>query len=117
MIIVLLVSTTGMTVSKHYCGDSLVDVNVFSEAKSCCEAGCSTGCCHDESEHFELDENFLVTATDIDFQEASIELLIPFTQHLVIKEVEQQNFELSGYSLPPPKKVPDFLSVIQVYRL
>jgi len=42
----LLVTTMGLTVSKHYCHNSLVDVSFFSKAESCCDDG---GCCQNEN--------------------------------------------------------------------
>ena len=117
MVTVLLVSTTGMTVSKHYCGGSLVDVNIFSDAKTCCDDIGTSKCCHNESEHIELDEDFLVVANDIQFQETTLDLLLPFIQSFVFNEIEQQDFETVNINPPPPKEVLAFLSDIQVYRL
>jgi len=117
MVIVLLFSTTGMTVSKHYCSGSLVNVNFFSEAKSCCEGGCSTDCCHNESERYELDEDFVLALSNIEFQEVIIELILPIIQSSVVNEIQQQNLETVNINPPPPKEVLSFLSDLQVYRL
>ena len=117
MVIVLLFSTTGMTVSKHYCSGSLVNVNLFSEAKSCCEGGCSTDCCHNESERYELDEDFVLALSNIEFQEVIIELILPIIQSSVVNEIQQQNLETVNINPPPPKEVLSFLSDLQVYRL
>lgn len=117
MVTLLLVSTTGMTVSKHYCGGSLVNVNIFSEVTACCEGGCSSDCCHNESEHFELDEDFVVEINNVEYQEAILDLVLPVIQSFFINEKEQQDFELVSLNPPPPQKVLAFLSDIQVYRL
>ena len=53
----LLVSTMGMVVSKHYCGEKLVSVLIFDEAESCCD---SEDCCHNESSFFQVKEDFSV---------------------------------------------------------
>jgi hypothetical protein len=55
LIFLLLSATTGMTVSKHYCGNSLVSTVFFGEAESCCDSG---NCCHNESAFYQLDEDF-----------------------------------------------------------
>ncbi|MCU4173980.1 HYC_CC_PP family protein [Carboxylicivirga sp. N1Y90] len=117
MVIVLLVSTTGMTVSKHYCQGSLVNVNIFGEAKTCCDDIGTSKCCHNESAHFELDEDFVIAVNNVEFQQTNFDLLLPFIQVLVFKEIESQNFELAYFNPPPPKEVLVFLSDIQVYRL
>lgn len=117
MVLLLLVSTTGMTVSKHYCQGKLVNVNFFSETKTCCDDIGTSKCCHNESKHFELDEDFLVVANDIQFQETTLDLLLPFIQSFVFNEIEEQNIETVNLNPPPPKEVLAFLSDLQVYRL
>jgi hypothetical protein len=57
--LVLLVSTMGMAVSKHYCKGSLESVAVFHEAKSCCDMD---NCCHDETQVYQVKEDFSVPA-------------------------------------------------------
>jgi len=63
----ILVSTTGFTISLHYCHDRIYDLAVFSEAHSCCEPG-SKAHCHasgdmDPAKHCE-DESISVESTD-----------------------------------------------------
>ena len=51
------ISTSGFTISKHFCGDVLVSVSINNEAKSCCDS--ENGCCHNENERFELKDDFI----------------------------------------------------------
>jgi len=51
------ITTTGFTISRHYCGDMLVSVSVNNDAKSCC--GSENGCCHNENQRFEIKDNFI----------------------------------------------------------
>jgi hypothetical protein len=53
----LLFATTGMAVSKHFCGDFLVSTVFFGEAEPCCDSG---NCCHNESAFYQVDEDFPV---------------------------------------------------------
>ena len=53
---ILLISTTGFTVSKHYCGSTLVSMTLNSEAESCC--GMNGSYCHNESDFFQVDDDF-----------------------------------------------------------
>ena len=55
--LVFLVSTTGITLHKHYSGGELFDFSVFGKAKSCCETNC--GCCKDEIVTFKLHTDVL----------------------------------------------------------
>jgi hypothetical protein len=53
----LLIATAGFAVSKHYCGEDLVSVNLFNEAESCCDDG---NCCHNETVFYQVGEDFAV---------------------------------------------------------
>jgi hypothetical protein len=55
----LLLATTGMAVSKHFCGDFLVSTVLFSKPDSCCD---DDNCCHNELEFYQVDEDFFVPA-------------------------------------------------------
>ncbi|MBN2215644.1 MAG: hypothetical protein JW723_15550 [Bacteroidales bacterium] len=64
--LLLLVTTTGYTISKHYCGTKLVSVAVNSKTKACCDDE-KGSCCHDESEHFRLKEDFVPSSVQFNF--------------------------------------------------
>ncbi len=55
--LILLISTTGFTVSKHYCGNRLVSVTINHEPEPCC--GTDSDCCKSETDYYQLN-------TDID---------------------------------------------------
>ncbi len=57
--LLLLVSTMGMTVSKHYCGEKLVSVSLMEDGaeNSCCNM---VNCCHSETQIFQLKEDFSI---------------------------------------------------------
>ncbi len=114
MSIVLLISTTGFTVSKHYCGNELVNFSIDAQAKSCCDM--SGGCCHTESEHFQVKENFLGQVISKDFQDYGLDFLfvISFTiVNIQSFEIDNQIFELADS--PPPPKIQTNLSLLQIY--
>jgi hypothetical protein len=114
MSVVLLISTMGFTVSKHYCGDELVNFSIDSEAKSCCDM--SDGCCHTESEHFKLKEDFVGQFVVNDFQDFSTDVLFPiyfFTLNFELGEEVKGETEFSDLS--PPPKVQTTLSLLQTY--
>ena len=58
MAALVLLSTLSITIEKHYCADTLVDVAVFTEIESCCSSKTSSkantegeeeeGCCNNE---------------------------------------------------------------------
>ena len=69
----VLFSTMSFTVEKHFCGNTLVDVAIFSEAKDCgmsikSKANTKKHCCKDEVEIIEgQDELQIASFNDIDF--------------------------------------------------
>lgn len=74
----ILVSTTGFTISLHYCHNQIYDLALFNPAHSCCETG-SQGHCHASGDlanmnHCE-DESIIVESTD-DYVGSSFEINI-----------------------------------------
>lgn len=112
--LLLLVSTMGLAVSKHYCSDSLVSVSIFEEADSCCD---DMGCCHTENEFFQVKNDFSTPAI------STIPLLAEITVlghdlfdifDLTLPETETQNTTSDS---PLPSSVSEALSMTQVYLL
>ncbi len=59
----LLISTVGVTINKHYSGGELYSVALFVHADSCCEVDCN--CCHDESETHQVKDEFITSSFDL----------------------------------------------------
>ncbi|MCG6188821.1 HYC_CC_PP family protein [Maribellus maritimus] len=111
----LLISTMGMAVSKHYCSDNLVSVSLFEEADACCG---DMGCCHTENEFIQVKDDF--SAPNI----STIPVLAEITilghdlfegLNVTLAETEIQKNTISG--LPLPSSVSEALSLKQVYLL
>lgn len=76
----ILISSTGFTLKKHYCQHKLENVS-FLPTSSCCKSkahsscksandGCKTGCCSNEIEYFSLDQDLKIQEIEIfSFQE------------------------------------------------
>ncbi len=64
VIFVLLVSTGGITITRHYCGASLISCSLFSTPESCCGSGCDK--CHNHSCFNKLTDEFNGTAVNAD---------------------------------------------------
>ena len=112
--LLLLVSTMGFAVSKHYCGDALVDIAYNEEADSCCDTG---SCCHNETQVFQLDEDFSVPqiASTPDLHEIAVFGFTLFT----IDQTPSEHLEETIYqnNSPPTSTVIDALSLRQVFLL
>lgn len=111
----LLVSTMGMAVSKHYCSGSLVSVSLFDEADACCD---DTGCCQTKNEFIQVTEDFSSPSI------STIPVLAELTVlghdlfdglDMTLPQTEIQNTPFSISPLPPT--VSEVLSLKQVYLL
>ena len=111
-----LVTTTGFTITKHYCGGNLVDVAINATPKTCCDIN-KGGCCTDESETFQLKENVTpVQSIDLD-QEFSfdIQVLVNDLFEVNLPEISESDFYFE-INIPPPD-IRAFLADIQSFRL
>ena len=110
----LLVTTMGMAVSKHYCHSSLVDVSVFANADSCCDDG---GCCTNDNHFYQVKEDFSAPVISTIPLLAEIDVLnqtLLDPDSLVPNELAEES-ELTND--PPPPTVLEFLAEEQLYLL
>jgi hypothetical protein len=113
---VLLVSTMGMAVSKHYCGEDLISVSVFnSENDACCDMD---DCCQNENQIYQVKEDFSIPPVSTIPVLAELDILghdLIAGTGLIGTEKETKNtvFDESPRLLPLQKT----LALKQVYRL
>lgn len=126
MACLVLVTTMSFTIDMHFCGDRLVDVSVFKEAKDCGMAmerpasGCETtlqnkSCCSDL--------NYLVEGqTDVTptFDTFNVEQQLIFTSYFysyaaLFKSVENNNISYKPYS--PPYLIRDIQAFHQTFLI
>ncbi|GET28885.1 hypothetical protein SD074_10870 [Prolixibacter sp. SD074] len=103
--LILLASTIGVTINKHYSHGQLFDVAVYADAQSCCTAehhdmdGCA-----DTHEHYQVVNDFLASNFDTDFQAPVMNfvapvMVVPAFELAVVLEV-QTSFDTHQASLP-----------------
>jgi hypothetical protein len=113
--ILLLFATIGLTISKHYCGGNHVSTSIFGEAEPCCD---SDDCCKNETESYQLDENYSSVSISEVPQSTKFQLV-----DLTILIFDHTKFNLESINdffvanSPPPLKIQTFLSQIQTYLL
>lgn len=61
--LLLVISTIGVTINKHYSGGKLFSYSLFGEADSCCEVNCE--CCDEDSTTIQVEDNFVGTSFDL----------------------------------------------------
>ena len=113
--ILLLLSTTGLAISKHFCGGELISTSLFVEVDSCCD---TDDCCKNETDFFQLDEDFSVSSSLESPESVQIDLLAVF-QATFNSDVEQNSFigEFNATVSPPPPNIKTSLAKRQTYLL
>lgn len=111
-----MVATTGVTITKHYCHNQLVDVAVNHHSDKCCDTGCSS--CKDEVASFKVTDNFVGTDVLASIPVNVIELYLNqalFLQVLTTETYTQQVTESD--TGPPPVKIRSRLSKLQTFLI
>ena len=113
---IILTATNGFTITRHYCSNNLVSVSVNAETEPCSHT--EGGCCRNESEYYQLDQEYNlparlsinpeIPATDILFTLSDIHLF--FESQLKIKH------NLTSNSSSPPCSV-DLRTKTQTFLL
>lgn len=113
--IVVLFSTAGFTVSKHYCGNELVSLKVNSATKDCCD-GKMDNCCHNEKDYFQLKQDFVKAEISHNIQITDFSLLLPLIFQFSIELGEKSTLsEVYIDTSPPLLSIQTRLSLLQTY--
>lgn len=56
IILLLLIATSGVTITKHYCGNALIGSSIFSSPKECCNGPCKD--CRNETKTIKVTDTF-----------------------------------------------------------
>jgi hypothetical protein len=70
--VLLMIATTGVTVSKHYSGGILYSYSLTGEAQSCCENDCA--CCHNSANTYRLIADYIMSDNFYQDDESVIDL-------------------------------------------
>ncbi len=114
MTCLLLISTTGLAVSKHYCGDDLVSVEFKAETEPCCN---NDSCCHTETQFLQLDDDFLTAATTIKLQSLFSSDLIMTSSEVELPRPAAGFINSFNHIGPPPRCTQSRLALWQTYLL
>ncbi len=107
--ILLIVSTVGVVISRHYCGDNLVSTAFYLSADSCCE-NMNGECCHNEEETLMLKAEYI----NPEIEENHIAEIILFNR----ASIQSANNYLSScdaiFLLSGPSSPPEVVSLAQI---
>lgn len=122
MALLVLVSTVSFTVEKHFCGDVLVDVSLFSEAQKCgmealeVEMAVITkkSCCKDTVDIIKgQDELNFKTFNDLDFNQQLFLVNFTYSYLNLFEGLPKQVIPHKNYS--PPNLIKDIQVLDQVF--
>lgn len=110
----LMVSTSGITFSMHYCGGKFVSASINKEAKSCCDS--TNGCCENKTLHFEVKDDYVGPIQIDNPKIVELDVFFPLLLALNFELVSEENesFEVYSDSSPPPT-IQKRLSLLQTY--
>jgi hypothetical protein len=113
--LLLVLTTSGMVISKHYCGNMLVSISIDSQAKQCCD-GRDNHCCHNKNETLILKAEFTYQVVI----EPNITYFKIFGTEFADLLNEFPNSALPAFIIADPSPPPGihlFLARIQAYLL
>jgi len=118
----VLFSTMSFTVDKHFCGSILIDLAIFSEAKTCgMEMNTTSGseaedsCCNNEKIGIEGQDQLKINFNDLDFQQHVFLSTFTYSYITLFEGSPQQVDSFKDYS--PPILVTDIQILDQVFLI
>ncbi|WP_445626108.1 HYC_CC_PP family protein [Marinilabilia salmonicolor] len=113
MVALLLISTTGVTISKHYCDHDLISVELSGE-HPCCDV---EPCCETETEFLQVKNDFVVSASISILPYLFSALLDSVSKEIDVTTPEKRLRSAIPPSFGPIQKMARRLALFQVYRL
>lgn len=98
--LLLILTTAGFTVSKHYCNDNLVSVSIYGDAARCNHQN-HDSCCHNSINHFQVEDEFKIKqSSNLSDLTARKSLLFSATNLFATQENSLQNFQFAVLKIP-----------------
>ena len=122
--LLVLFSTVSFTIEKHFCGDVLVDVAVFSELQKCdvesyelvLEKITNKPCCKDEIDVLKGQDELKFSAfEEIDFHQQIFLAILTFSYFNLCESLQKETVPHNDYS--PPNLVSDIQVLDQVFLI
>jgi len=87
--LILVVSTMGMTISKHYCGDMLLKTAINKPVEACGDKmDMPDGCCQEETQKFVIEDEYHLESFQLKSVDLPLLYVITFYE-LTLNEVDQ----------------------------
>ena len=96
IMLLLLFGTTGVTITRHYCGQNLAHIALYSTPDNCCGAQCPR--CHNEKISFRITDNFEASQITVDFHSSFTILLEKHSRPILLNPFEATNMLFCAYA-------------------
>lgn len=113
MSVTLILATTGLSISRHYCGNSIIHTSLGTEAKSCMpDMDMNHGCCDNQTETVILDDDFQLSYSNFKII-PEYEILVAYSVTVLVPMPKQTNYRslISNDTGPPVSAEPLYLTV------
>lgn len=110
--ILLLLVTTGISISAHYCGDRLRSVSLMTTTAGCCD---DASCCHNETQFYQLDDDFTFLNTEIKFLSDHQVINYPRLDKAI--PVAERSIFPDYNNIPLHPRIRSYLALIQSFLL
>jgi hypothetical protein len=116
VIFLLLLATTGVSISRHYCNGVLISSSLFGHAKSCCNSSCNS--CHEETSFNKLNTDFVYSDSNIIHPNiySFIQLIYCSLPSYIVNDTSLKPFNILSLKAPPPGLlaiVPEYLEIFR----
>lgn len=113
LIMLLLVSTSGISINMHFSNHKLFSTAIFGKAESCCKTLCD--CCTEKEDVYKIHTNYTISSFTVDLQ-SPLDYFSFFINALFLCEQENIFFARIEKS-PPPSDNLNFQITNQVFIL
>jgi hypothetical protein len=116
--ILFLLTSSGISYSIHYCGNSVADIG-FIQTKKCCgeEVEKSMQCCKDKSFHVKIQDNFVKSSVSLSENDKFITLYTATFSGQILHTVLPVLDSPSSQDIRPPSRNVPIPLLIQVFRI
>ncbi len=119
--LLLIIATSGVTISKHYCGNALTGLSIFSSPKDCCNGPCKD--CRNETKTIKVTDTFESADNQIHFHDVFKVLSDQFTLNALLPAPGYGQTDLRHISFPikgplmAKSSAGDSEAILQCFRL
>lgn len=114
LVVTVVLLTSGVTITRHFCGDRLRSVALMTTPQSCCDM---EGCCHNETVTILIEDEFTPVYADVLSHEVVIELFPVQLADMSEAGLSTVNPHLNSIIKPPPIPLGERLASLQVFIL